>query len=362
VTIAHAFTDELSALDAVATAERVRAKELTPAEVVAAAIERAKAVNPELNAIATEDYERALATAGRAGTHGAFAGVPTFIKDGTDVAGLATREGSDAFDRAGPAKATAPIAQQLFDMGTVNLGKSTLPEFGFTASTEFPDGTATHNPWNLGRSAGGSSGGAGALVAAGVVPIAHGQDGGGSIRIPAACHGLVGLKPTRGRLLPDPNAKLLPVKIVADGVLTRTVRDTAAYYREAELRYRSPKLPRLGDLTRPVDRSLRIGTFLETPTGATIDPATRRTYEATMSVLEDLGHRLEPLEAPVDAQFAEDFVHYWAMLAAAVQRFGHKLYEPTFDRTKLTMLTDGLAAHFRSHWARTPGVIRRLQR
>ena len=101
------------------------------------------------------------------------------------------------FDRAGNKSTYGVSTESLDHMGAVGLGKSTLPEFGFTPSTEFPDGSATANPWNTGRSAGGSSGGSAALVAAGVVPIAHGQDGGGSVRIPAACNGLVGLKPTR---------------------------------------------------------------------------------------------------------------------------------------------------------------------
>ena len=365
---AHAFTDELSRLDAVATAEAIRSRRLSPEEVVRSAIERAKAVNPELNAVACEDYDRALAAAQRAGSNGTsgmsgtFACVPTFIKDGTAVAGLPTRQGSAAFDRAGPAKATDGIAQQLFDMGAIGLGKSTLPEFGFTASTEFPDGTATHNAWNLSWSPGGSSGGAGALVAAGVVPIAHGQDGGGSIRIPAACHGLVGLKSTRGRLLPDPHARLLPLNVVVDGVVTRTVRDTATYFAEADLRYRNQRLKPLGDVRTPLDRPLRIGVFIDTPTGAEVDEPTRRTFEQTSSLLEDLGHTVEPLEPPVDDQFAEDFIHYWSMLAAAVERGGKQLYDASFDRSGLTMLTNGLAAQFRSRWTSTPGVIRRLRR
>ena len=115
---AHAFDDELGRLDALATAELVRAREVSPAEVVRAAIERAKAVNPSLDAVACEDYDRAIERAEQLAPHGTFAGVPTFIKDMTDVAGLPTRNGSDAFAGAPPAKATMAIAQQLFDMGT----------------------------------------------------------------------------------------------------------------------------------------------------------------------------------------------------------------------------------------------------
>ena len=329
MTSAHAFTDDLSRLDAVATAEAVRAKEVTPEEVVAAAVERVKAVNPDLNAVAAEDYDRALAAARRAGTTGPFAGVPTFIKDGTDVAGLPTRNGTEALANVAAAKHTAPIAQQLFDMGAIGLGKSRLPEFGFIPSTEFPDGTSTHNPWNLDRTPGGSSGGAAALVAAGVVPIAHAQDGGGSTRIPAACNGLVGHKPTRGRLLPDPHGKLLPVKIVFDGVVTRTVRDTAEYYQQADRRYRSKNLKPLGDTSTPIDRSLRVGTFTATPTGAVLDGPTQRVFDETVALLEELGHRVEPVQLPIDEQFVVDFIRYWAMLVYAVD---HGPPAPGLDR------------------------------
>ena len=361
MTTANTFSDELARLDAVATAEAVRDKAVSAEEVVAAAITRARAVDPQIGAVACEDYERAVARARTVG-EGSFAGVPTFIKDMTDVAGLPTRNGSAAFANAQPATSTFGIAQQMFDMGMVGLGKSTLPEFGFTPSTEFPDGDPTRNPWNLDRSAGGSSGGSAALVASGVVPIAHGQDGGGSIRVPAACNGLVGLKSSRGRLLPDPHDRLLPVKLVVDGVLTRSVRDTAAYFAEADRRYRSKRLTPLGDVTTPVGRRLRIGAMIDSPTGVTVDAPTRKVFEQTIGLLEELGHEVRPMAAPVDAQFAEDFIHYWSMLAYAVSVGGKVLFDASFDKTKLTMLTTGLAAQFRSRMTRTPGVIRRLRR
>jgi amidase len=360
VPTAHAFDDELARLDAVATAEAVRNGDLSAEEVVRAAIERAKAVDPEIRAVACEDYDRALGRAHWAGT-GPFAGVPTFIKDMTDVAGLPTRNGSAAFARAAPARKTFGIAAQMFDMGMVCLGKSTLPEFGFTPSTEFPDTDPTRNPWNLDRSIGGSSGGAGALVAAGVVPIAHGQDGGGSIRLPAACGGLVGLKSSRGRLLPDPHDRLLPVKLVVDGVLTRTVRDTAAYFVEAERRYTPKHLPPMGDVTTPIDRRLRVGLLADSPTGVEVDAATRRGFDQTVALLEELGHSVRPIPAPVDAAFAEDFIHYWAMLAYSVNVAGKVLFDKSFDKSKLTMLTTGLAERFRSKIGRTPGAIWRLR-
>ena len=126
--------------------------------------------------------------------------------------------------------------------GPTPLGKTQMSEFGFSASAEHPRLGPVRNPWDTDYTAGASSSGSGAFVAAGVVPIAHANDGGGSIRIPAACNGLVGLKPSRGRLPLDPELRRMPVGIVANGVLTRSVRDTAAFYREAERIWRNPKL------------------------------------------------------------------------------------------------------------------------
>lgn len=356
----HAFGDELASLDATATAEAVRSGELSPIESVRAAIARARQVDPTLRAVACWDDERALARS-HWGRGGDFAGVATFIKDMTDVEGLPTRNGSAAFAHVGPARATGEIAQQMFDAGMVCLGKSALPEFGFTPSTEFPDDEPTRNPWNPDRSAGGSSGGAAALVAAGVVAIAHGQDGGGSIRLPAACNGLVGLKPSRGRLVTDPHDRLLPVRLVTDGVLTRTVRDTANYYAMAERVHPSRHLPALGDVSHPVERRLRIGVMLDSPARVTLDDATRATFRSTVALLEELGHEVRPVEAPVDAQFAQDFIHYWAMLAFAVKFGGKVLFDRSFDASALAPITVGLAERFRSNIASTPGAIRRLQ-
>jgi amidase len=199
-------------------------------------------------------------------------------------------------------------------------------------------------------------------VAAGVVPIAHAADGGGSIRIPAACCGLVGLKPSRGRLLPRPEISRMPVNIVVDGVLTRSVRDTALYFAEAEKRYRNPRLEPMGYVTTPPAHRLRVGALLDSPSGSAVDGVTRRTFETTVALLEDLGHRVEPMGLPVSAQFGEDFTHYYGLLAFAVCNAGKRLYDPSFDREKLTDLTHGLAALFRKRILRTPGALLRLRR
>src|SRR5262249_50374788 len=155
-------------------------------ESIAAAIRRAERVNPELGAVALADYDRAKARAGKP-LSGAFAGVPTFIKDMIDVAGLPIRWGTEALQHAKPKRKDCGMTKQIIGMGMVPLGLSTMPEFGLTHSSESSYVPPTRNPWNLDHGTGGSSSGAGALVAAGVVPIAHGCDGGGSVRIPANC-------------------------------------------------------------------------------------------------------------------------------------------------------------------------------
>jgi amidase len=358
---AHAFDDDLARLDAVATAEAVRAGRLHPREVVAAAIARAEALEPFLRAVEAADYDRAIA-ASESAASGPFAGVPTFIKDMVDVAGLATRWGTRALEHAGPATKTERVAAQMFDMGMICLGKSTLPEMGFVPSTEFPHREPTCNPWNLGHSAGGSSGGAAALVAAGVVPIAHAADGGGSIRIPAAVCGLVGLKPSRGRLIPPPGPQLEPVQVTAHGVVTRSVRDTALYYAEAEKRYRNRHLAPIGHVTTPPARRLRIGALIESPSGYAVDTATRRAFDEAVALLQELRHVVEPTSAPVTAQFGDDFTRLFSFLAFMVRAGGRRLFDASFDPAKLTDLTHGLAARFKWEVLATPGAIIRLRR
>ncbi len=195
------------------------------------------------------------------------------------------------------------------------LGKTQMSEYGFSASAEHPRLGAVRNPWNTDHTAGASSSGSGAFVAAGAVPIAHANDGGGSIRIPASCNGLVGLKPSRGRLPLDKEVSRMPIRLVANGVLTRSVRDTAAFYREAERIWRSPKLPSIGDVTRPGKQRLRIAVV----TRSVLRECSAEVRELTLKtagLLEELGHRVDHVETPpVPASFAADFVLYWGLLA-----------------------------------------------
>ena len=219
-------SNDLAALDGVETASRIKSGELSAEDAVAAAIDRAERINPEINAIVQKTFRRARKEAGAA--TGPWAGVPTFIKDLDDVTGVGTAFGSRAFPGY-RGKEQVPLINEFLGLGVVSLGKSTTPEFGLSATTEPLSSGKTRNPWNTDHSTGGSSGGAAALVASGVVPIAHASDGGGSIRIPASCCGNVGLKVSRGR---NPTARpddvVGPIRLSVHGAQTRTVRDTAA--------------------------------------------------------------------------------------------------------------------------------------
>lgn len=363
----HGFTDDaLGTDDAVGVAERVRSGDVSPLEAVVAAIDRAEKVNPIIAAIQFETFSSARVAASqreRRGTTPAepFPGVPTFIKDMTHVIGAPTRFGSNAFPTAPVAAKNDTTSRQLFEMGLINLGKSTMPEFGLTCSTEYPEQDATRNPWNPEHSVGGSSGGSAALVAAGVVPIAHTADGGGSTRIPAAACGLVGLKPTAGRLIPSMNTKGQLIPLVVEGVVTRSVRDTARYFSEAEKRYRSSKLPPVGHVDRPLDRPLRIAALVDTPGLGEIDSETQRVFDETAMLLEELGHTVVAQPAMTE-QFADDFKAYWAFLAFGALKLGKQVFGPAFEPSLTAEFTKGLAAVGRSHLPKIPGVVRRLRK
>ncbi len=355
----HAFGDDvLAEHDGIALAALIRAGELSRREVVEAALARAEKVDGLLHAVQVLDGERALAATARP-RPGPFSGVPTFVKDNTDVAGLPTNHGSEAFV-ARPTERDGVMTRTLLALGLVPLGKSRLPEFGFNASTEFMTGEPVRNPWGTDHSAGASSGGSAALVAAGVVPLAHANDGGGSIRIPAAACGLVGLKPSRGRLTGEPLERVLPLNIVGEGVVTRTVRDTAHFFASAERTRRRYPLPPVGLVEGPSPERRRIGMVLDSVTGIPTDAETRAAVTATADLLCRLGHHVEEVPPPFDAQFAEDFKLYWGMLGFLMLRLGSRLL-PGVETAKLDALTVGLASHYLAHVRDTPGALRRLR-
>ncbi|SDD17165.1 amidase [Rhodococcus tukisamuensis] len=357
----HAFRDDaLGDLDATGVAEAIAAGKVSPREVVQAAIERAEAVQGSLNGIEFPDFERALSLAERP-RGGVFSGVPTIVKDNVDVAGLPTGHGSAAFTPK-PAARDSDCVTQFLSTGLVPLGKSRLPEFGFSCSNEYADAEPVHNPWNPAYSSGASSGGSAALVAAGVLPIAHANDGGGSIRIPAAACGLVGLKPTRGRTLPDAQDKTMPIRIIAQGALTRTVRDTARFYAAAESFYRNPRLAPVRLVEGPSRTRLRVGVIVDSITGVPTDDETRTAVHATAELLDGLGHRVEEMPLPFGQAFVDDFSLYWGFLSFAVCNGGKKMLGADFDKARTDNLTRGLAALYRKNIGKTPRMLYRLRR
>ena len=212
--------DVLGTLDAVGMAASIAKGNISAKEANEAAIARAEKVNAELGAIAYKTYDMARERAATLPS-GALGGVPTFIKDNEMVKGIPTQFGTKAFS-AKPAKKNSRFVDQFLSTGLISIGKSTMPEFGLICSTENPNWGITRNPWNTDFTTGGSSSGSGAMVASGVVPIALANDGAGSTRIPASCCGLVGLKPTRDRLVNAEGVDSMPINIVFEGVLTRS--------------------------------------------------------------------------------------------------------------------------------------------
>lgn len=354
----HAFGDDaLGEYDAVGLAEAIRSGRVSRAEVVEAAIARTERVQPHLNAMAATAFQEAREESWRKGG-GFFAGVPTVVKDNSDVADLPTNQGSGAYVGR-PKAAHGDFARMYLGQGVINLGKSALSEFGFNASAEFPDGKSVCNPWDTDFTAGASSAGSAALVAAGALPIAHANDGGGSIRIPAAVCGLVGMKPTRGRVPQDKMSREMPVRIVADGVVTRSVRDTAAFLREAERSHRNLKLRPVGDVTGPGRKRLKVAMVVDSVSRNT-HPECVAVVRETAALLESMGHHVEEVAVPVGDWFESAFLAYWGMLSTFLTSTGKRTLDPSFDRRRTDNLTKGLARHGLRSLPRMPLAIARL--
>ena len=357
----HAYCDDVLGIrDGLELAALISAGEIHKSEAVNAAIARTRKVNPTLNAIVTETFEQAR-NQNTATGNGLFSGIPSFIKDNETVKGIPTLHGSRALPSR-PAESSSPFVKQFFSAGLVSLGKTTLSEFGFTATTEPLATGPTRNPWDPDYSTGGSSGGSAALVAAGVVPLAHGNDGGGSIRIPASCCGLVGLKPTRGRLAHAIGTEKMPINIVCNGVISRSVRDTAAFYAAAEGFYRNPDLPEIGLVQHPGKERLRIGLFTETPHLTASNPDSFEIAINAGKLCESLGHLVEEISYPFESGIMEDFIFYWCMLAFVIHHFGRKMLDTGFNAEELENWTLGLSRFFRKRFIKTPFVIRRLKK
>jgi amidase len=288
-------------------ADRVRAGELTARELVESCLQRIDELQPTINAFTHVAHDSALAAADEIGPEDPrpFAGVPIAIKDNRAVAGMPITMCSDLFADVVPGH-DAFLVRRLREAGFVIVGKATLPEMGILPTTESRRFGATRNPWDLDRTPGGSSGGSAAAVAAGVVPLAHGNDGGGSIRIPAACCGLVGLKPSRGRISVGPEAG--HSFLVTDGVLTRTVADTVALldvlagYEPGDGTWAPPPPAPYAELVAQEPGRLRVGLALNSPlSDATVDPACEQAARDAAALIESLGHHVEEISPPWSA-------------------------------------------------------------
>jgi amidase len=357
----HAFGDDaLGDRDAVGLVEAMSARTVSATELIEAAIARTEKLNPTLNGLAYEAFDRARARAQASRPYGGyFDGVPSYLKDNVAVGGMPTMQGTDAWDPV-PLSADGDFAKLYLATGLVPLGKSQMSEFGFCAAAEHERLGPVPNPWDLTLTSGGSSAGSAVFVAAGAVPIAHAMDGGGSIRIPASCTGLVGLKPTRGRLPLDQDVRKMPLKVVHNGVLSRSVRDTAAFYREAERIWRNPKLPAIGDVTGPGAKRLTVAVITRSLYRDS-SPEVRQLTLKTAAMLEELGHRVEHVETPpVPESFADDFVLYYALLGFALVHDGRRMFGDSFDRNKLDNQTLGFERHARRNLHRVPLAIARL--
>ncbi|MFC4554551.1 amidase [Georgenia faecalis] len=318
---------ELHHLSALDLAAAVRRRDVSPTEVLDHTLERARRLGPGVGAFVhlAEDHARSQARAAEETLERGdadlppFLGVPCPVKDLVMVAGLPFEAGSAAF--AGyVAPADDGVAVRLREAGTLMVGKTTTPELGLPPYTEPDVAPPARTPWDRTRGAGGSSGGSAAAVAAGIVPVAHGNDGGGSIRIPAAACGLVGLKPSRGRVSKGPLG-VDGSALTADGVLTRTVRDTAAFLdvlaRPWPGDHYTPRPPRTTFLDA-CDRdpgALRVGVLLDpvNVAGAPVHPEAVAAARRAATLLEGMGHVVDVAPVPFTPQEWEAFRPLWAV-------------------------------------------------
>ncbi|MBJ20667.1 MAG: amidase [bacterium] len=292
-------------VDATDLATLIRRGDVTPSELLEWSILRAEAVNPKLNALVIEhfDHARDRAAKGRL-PKGPFRGVPFLLKDlGITLEGTVTSHGSRFFKGA-VATGTSTLVERYEAAGLVIFGKTASPEFGSSSSTESLAWGETHNPWQTEYSSGGSSGGSAALVAAGVVPIAHASDGGGSIRIPASCCGLFGLKPTRGLTPTGPNFFDKNAGLSINHAVSRTVRDSAALLDATAgpapfdpYLAPAPERAYLDEVGRDPG-SLLIGIQRRATLPTETHPDCLRALDETAHLCESLGHRLEEIEPP----------------------------------------------------------------
>ena len=324
--------------DALGLAELVAKRQVSPSELLEAAIGRAEALNPRFNFMAQKHYDYGRAAIAKGLPPGPFSGVPWLLKDlNTYIAGLPTENGSRFYKGYRPT-VTSELVRRIEAAGFVIFGKTTVPELGLTGTTENKLTGDTRNPWNPKHITGGSSGGAAAAVAAGVLPAAHATDGGGSIRIPASCCGLFGLKPSRGRVPMGPPRTEGWGGLSVHHAVTRSVRDSAAILDatqgpEPGSRYAAPTpaetfLSQVGRAPGP----LRIALMLDAPSGSPVDRECIDAARKAARLCESLGHHVEEAAPKLDIA---------AMGAASFVLIGSSVAADMTDRAKATGIPIG---------------------
>jgi amidase len=309
--------------DGLGLAALVKKGSITPLEVVDEAIARAERLNPQLNAIIFKAYDRARDAAKATTPHGIFAGVPILLKDmRAGATGMPTRSGSRMVPAIAADHDSTLVARYRAD-GLIPLGKTNVPEFGILPTTESLLYGAAHNPWNFDYTPGGSSGGSAAAVAAGIVPIAHATDGGGSIRIPASNCGLVGLKVSRGRITQGPDAADSTSGLSVDHCLTRTVRDCAAMldlasapdYGDPYFAPPSPESYLAAIAQRP--KRLKIAVAFKGMRGEPFSADVADAVQSAAALCTELGHHVEEASPTISAEESTmAFMALWASNAA----------------------------------------------
>jgi len=317
--------DEFYNHDAMGLAELISKGEITAEELLEVVIKRIETVNPKLNAIEQRNYELARERARKGLPKGPFSGVPSFVKANTDFPGFSTTWCSKGFADAPVVTQPSPFAERYIEAGLNIVGKTALPEFAYNTHTESHLNGRTRNPWDPSLTTGGSSGGAAALVASGVVPMAHGTDGGGSCRIPSShCHTL-GLKTSRGRhvstVLVTPTIK----ETQTNQMITRSVRDLAMSFALVEQRGDNATYPELGFISGPSKKRLKIAVATKTEDGQSADADVLDVVMRTAELCRQMGHEVGEL----------DCVPY-----SANELLEHKFMD------FISILTQGIAANF----------------
>jgi amidase len=333
-----AFVDH----DALGLAELVRTKQVGAAELLEVVVRRIEALDPTLRAISTRAFARARERVADVSSRSVFAGVPTLVKDMVDVAGVPRTDGSKLLAGNVPA-ASVRYIEALERSGLVILGTTNVPELATSAVTDNQLVGATRNPWNLEYSAMGSSGGTAAAVAAGFVPIAHGTDGGGSNRVPASVCGLLGMKPSRGRMLSG-EAHGGHDRFRTHQALSRSVRDHAALFDATEDKS-GRAFPPIGRVEGPGRRRLRIGYVREGVPGYPVVAEVRERQDAVAELCTALGHAVEEIAHPIDGEeyFRNYNAAYLAKFGALIERAEALTGRPVRDSGILTPLTVSMA-------------------